>query len=234
MFNPRQSIQAVPTVSSTADRFLPKVYSWMTAGLALTALAAVMTLSSEDLLKLIFGNRMVFYGLMFGELGLVIALSAAINRISSTTATLMFLLYSALNGVTFASIFLIYTSSSIASAFFVASGTFAAMSIYGYVTKRDLTGWGSFLFMGLIGIVIASLVNIFLQSEMIYWVTSYIGVFVFVGLTAYDTQKIKEIGQAGFTDEESQKKAAIIGALRLYLDFINLFLMLLRIMGSRR
>ena len=108
------------------------------------------------------------------------------------------------------------------------------MSIYGYVTKRDLTGWGSFLFMGLIGIIIASVVNIFLQSEMIYWVTSYIGVFVFVGLTAYDTQKIKEIGQAGFADGEHQQKAAILGALRLYLDFINLFLMLLRVMGNRR
>jgi len=227
------TITATPTVSSTVS-FLPKVYGWMTAGLALTALAAAMTLSSQALMQLIFGNRMVFYVLIFGELGLVIALSAAINRISSTTATLLFLFYSALNGVTFATIFLVYTSSSIASTFFIASGTFAGMSLYGYATKRDLSGWGSFLFMGLIGIIIASVVNIFMQSEMISWVVSYIGVFVFVGLTAYDTQKIKQIGAAGFANEESRKKASIIGALRLYLDFINLFLMLLRIMGNRR
>jgi len=233
MFNQRQTIPSATVISSTSS-FLPKVYGWMTAGLALTALAAMMTLSSQGMLNLIFGNKLVFYALIFGELGLVIALSAAINKISSATATLMFLVYSALNGVTFASIFLIYTSSSIASTFFVAAGTFGSVSIYGYVTKRDLTGWGSFFFMGLVGIIIASVVNIFMQSEMISWVISYVGVFVFVGLTAYDTQKIKQIGAAGFGDAESQKKAAIIGALRLYLDFINLFLMLLRIMGNRR
>ncbi len=232
MFTQRQTIASTSVLSDSS--FLPKVYGWMTAGLALTALAAMMTLSSQGLLNLIFGNKMVFYALIFGELGLVIAMSAAINKISSTTATLMFLLYSALNGVTFASIFLIYTSSSIASTFFVAAGTFGSVSIYGYVTKRDLTGWGSFFFMGLIGIVIASVVNIFLQSEMISWIISYVGVFVFVGLTAYDTQKIKRIGAAGFADEESRKKASILGALTLYLDFINLFLMLLRIMGNRR
>ncbi len=233
MFNQRQHITSASGIVEI-NSFLPKVYGWMTAGLALTALTAMMTLSSQSLLNLIFGNKMVFYALIFGELGLVIAMSAAINKISSTTATLMFLLYSALNGVTFASIFLIYTSSSIASTFFVAAGTFGSVSIYGYVTKRDLTGWGSFFFMGLIGIVIASVVNIFLQSEMISWVVSYVGVFVFVGLTAYDTQKIKQIGAAGFSDEESRKKASILGALTLYLDFINLFLMLLRIMGNRR
>ncbi|HEX9777871.1 MAG TPA: Bax inhibitor-1/YccA family protein [Geopsychrobacteraceae bacterium] len=233
MRNQHDSCTAIAT-ATVADGFLARVYGWMTAGLALTALASMFTLSSEALLQLIFGNRMVFYGLIIAELGLVVALSAAINRISAATATLLFLVYSALNGVTFAAIFLIYTQSSIASTFFVASGTFAAMSCYGYLTKRDLTGWGSFLFMGLIGIIIASLVNIFLHSEMIYWITSYIGVFVFVGLTAYDTQKIKQIGQAGFADAEQQKKSAILGALRLYLDFINLFLMLLRVMGNRR
>jgi len=233
MLEQKQTFQAVPTVGAAAS-FLPRVYGWMTAGLALTALTAMLTLSSPYLLESIFGNRLVFYALIFGELGLVIALSAAINRISATAATLMFLVYSALSGVTFASIFLLYTSSSIASTFFVASGTFAAMSLYGYTTRRDLTGWGSFFFMGLIGVLIASVVNIFLHSEMIYWITSYIGVFVFVGLTAYDTQKIKQIGMRGFGDEETRKKAAIIGALRLYLDFINLFLMLLRIMGNRR
>jgi FtsH-binding integral membrane protein len=229
----RDNTFPAPLATATTS-FLPKVYGWMTAGLALTALASILTLSSEAALQLIFGNRLVFYGLIIGELGLVIAMSAAINRISAATATLMFLAYSALNGVTFASIFLIYTRSSIASTFLVASGTFAAMSLYGYATKRDLTGWGSFLFMGLIGIVIASVVNIFLHSEMITWVTTYLGVFIFVGLTAYDTQKIKMIGQGGFADGDSQRKAAILGALTLYLDFINLFLMLLRIMGNRR
>ena len=222
------------TSISTTNTFFRKVYLWMTAGLAVTALASFMMLSSQAAQQLIFGNRMVFYGLIFAELGLVIAMSAAINRISAATATLMFLGYSALNGVTFAAIFLIYTNSSIASAFLVTAGTFGAMSVYGYATKRDLTGLGSFLFMGLVGIIIASVVNIFLQSEMIYWVTSYIGVLVFVGLPAYDTQKIKRIGQAGFANEQDRHKAAILGALRLYLDFINLFLMLLRVMGSRR
>ena len=232
MYEQRQSIPATPGIVQVST-FLPRVYGWMTAGLALTALASMLTLSSPELLKLIFGNKLVFYALIFGELGLVIALSAAINRISSTAATLMFLLYSALNGVTFASIFLIYTSSSIASTFLITAGTFGAVSAYGFVTKRDLSGWGSFFFMGLIGIIIASLVNIFLQSAMLTWVVSYLGVFIFVGLTAYDTQKLKAIGAAGFTDEQSYRKSTILGALTLYLDFINLFLMLLRLFGSR-
>ncbi|MDA3902000.1 MAG: Bax inhibitor-1/YccA family protein [Desulfuromusa sp.] len=219
---------------AVTNTFFQKVYLWMTAGLAVTALASFLMLSSPSAQQLIFGNRMVFYGLIFAELGLVIAMSAAINRISAATATLMFLGYSALNGITFAAVFLIYTNSSIASAFLVTSGTFAAMSIYGYATKRDLTGMGSFLFMGLVGIIIASVVNMFLHSEMIYWITSYVGVFIFVGLTAYDTQKIKQIGQAGFANEQDRHKAAILGALRLYLDFINLFLMLLRVMGNKR
>ena len=217
-----------------SNSFFQKVYLWMTAGLGTTALAAFFMLASPAAQQLVFGNRMLFLGLIFAELGLVIAVSAAINRISATTATLLFLAYSALNGVTFAAVFLLYTQSSIVSAFLVTAGTFAAMSMYGYATKRDLTGFGSFLFMGLIGLVIASLVNMFLHNEMIYWITSYLGVFIFVGLTAYDTQKIKQIGQAGFADAQSRQKAAILGALRLYLDFINLFLMLLRIMGDRR
>ncbi len=219
------------TASST---FFQKVYLWMTVGLATTALASFFMLNSSAAQQLIFGNRMAFYGLIFAELGLVMFLSAAINRISAMAATLMFLGYSALNGITFAAIFLIYTQSSIVSTFLVTAGTFAAMSMYGYATKRDLTGFGSFLFMGLIGIVIASLVNMFLHNEMIYWIVSYLGVFIFVGLTAYDTQKIKRIGQAGFASEEHQRKSAILGALTLYLDFINLFLMLLRVMGNRR
>lgn len=233
MYEQREAIPATQGIEQVST-FLPKVYGWMTAGLALTALVSMLTLSSPELLNLIFGNKLIFYALIFAELGLVIALSAAINKISATTATLMFLVYSALSGVTFASIFLIYTSSSIASTFMISAGTFGAVSLYGFVTKRDLSGWGSFLFMGLVGIIIASLVNIFLQSAMITWVVSYLGVFIFVGLTAYDTQKLKRIGAAGFENEESRKKASILGALTLYLDFINLFLMMLRIFGSRR
>ncbi len=233
MYNPNESI-SIGRSTSITNTFFQKVYLWMMVGLAMTALASAFMLSSQTAQQLIFGNKMVFYGLIIAEFGMVIAISAAINKMSATTATLMFVAYSALNGITFAAIFMIYTRSSIVSTFLVTAGTFGAMSLYGYVTKKDLTGFGSFLFMGLIGIVIASVVNIFLQSEMIYWVTTYIGVFVFVGLTAYDTQKIKQIGQAGFANGEDQQKAAILGALRLYLDFINLFLMLLRIMGNRR
>jgi len=233
MYNSNESI-SIGRSTSITNTFFQKVYLWMMVGLAMTALASAFMLSSQTAQQLIFGNKMVFYGLIIAEFGMVIAISAAINKMSATTATLMFVAYSALNGITFAAIFMIYTRSSIVSTFLVTAGTFGAMSLYGYVTKKDLTGFGSFLFMGLIGIVIASVVNIFLQSEMIYWVTTYIGVFVFVGLTAYDTQKIKQIGQAGFANGEDQQKAAILGALRLYLDFINLFLMLLRIMGNRR
>ena len=233
MYNQNESI-SIGHSTATTNTFLQKVYLWMMVGLAMTALASAFMLSSQTAQQLIFGNKMVFYGLIFAQLGMVIAISAAINRMSAATATLMFVAYSALTGITFAAIFMMYTRSSIVSTFLVTAGTFGAMSLYGYVTKKDLTGFGSFLFMGLIGIVIASVVNIFLHSEMIYWITTYIGVFVFVGLTAYDTQKIKQIGQAGFANGEDQQKAAILGALRLYLDFINLFLMLLRIMGSRR
>ena len=235
MYNPNETISIDHPISTVnTNTFFQKVYLWMTVGLAVTALASVFMLYSQPAQQLVFGNKIVFYGLIFAELGMVIAISAAINRISAATATLMFVAYSALNGVTFAAIFMLYTRSSIASTFLVTAGTFGAMSLYGYVTKRSLTGFGNFLFMGLIGIIIASVVNIFLHSEMIYWVTTYIGVFIFVGLTAYDTQKIKQIGAAGFANGQDQQKAAVLGALRLYLDFINLFLMLLRIMGNRR
>lgn len=221
-------------VAVAHNEFIRSVYNWMGLGLATTAIVSLFTASSPTLLNLIFGNQLVFFGLIICELLLVVGLSGAINRLQASTAALMFFIYSALNGVTLAVIFLAYTRASIASTFFVTAGTFGAMSIYGYTTKRDLTSWGSFLFMGLIGIVIASLVNFFLHSEAIYWVVTYCGIFVFVGLTAYDTQKIKEMAYQGFTDNEMQRKGAVLGALRLYLDFINLFLMLLRIFGRRR
>jgi FtsH-binding integral membrane protein len=223
---------AEPTVTGQVS-FFPRVYNWMAAGLGLTALVSLLTAASPAMLQLIFGNRLVFFGLVIAELGLVIALSGAIRRLSAFAATGMFLLYAALSGVTFAAIFIVYTRSSIASAFFVTAGTFGVMSLYGHVTRRDLTSWGSFLFMGLVGVILASVVNLFLHSEMVYWVSTYAGILVFVGLTAYDTQKLKVLARAGLSGEERQK-AAIIGALQLYLDFVNLFLMLLRIFGRRR
>jgi len=223
------------TAAASGERSLfVSVYNWMAIGLVLTAVVAYGTLAYPPLLEAIFTNRVLFYGLLIGEFGLVIALSAAINRLSSGAAAALFLLYSAINGLTLSFIFLVYTQSSIVSTFFITAGTFGAMSVYGAVTKRDLTSWGGFFFMGLIGLIIASVVNMFLHSEMIYWITSFIGVFIFVGLTAYDTQKIRRMSQAGFADEASRKKMAILGALTLYLDFINLFLYLLRIFGRRR
>jgi FtsH-binding integral membrane protein len=202
----------------------------MGAGLAITAVLALATLSSQALIQAITGNRLLFYGLMIGELALVFTLSGAIDRLSTTVATLLFVAYSGLNGVTLSILALVYTADSIASTFVITAGMFGAMSIYGYVTRRDLTSWGSFLFMGLVGVVIASLVNIFVGSSTVSWVLSGVGVIVFTGLTAYDTWKIKEMAALG----AEGRKPAILGALTLYLDFINLFLMLLRFTGNRR
>jgi len=223
--------------SRTADQtaiaqntLIRQVYAWMGGGLLVTALMAMVTLSSPVILNAVFGNRMVFYGLIIGELGLVFAISGAINKLSAAMASLLFVLYAALNGITMSVIFAVYTSESVASTFVITAGTFGAMSAFGYMTKRDLTGWGSFLFMGLIGVVIASLVNIFTQSSAVSWIISAVGVIVFTGLTAYDTQKIKAMAANG----AEGRKPAILGALTLYLDFINLFLMLLRLLGNRR
>lgn len=213
--------------------FVQRVYNWMGLGLATTAVASLFTASSPVMMQLIFGNPLVFFGLIIGELGLVMALSAAIGRLKASTATMMFFVYAALNGVTLSAVFLAYTQASIANTFFITAGTFGAMSLYGHATQKDLTSWSSFLTMGLIGIIIASLVNLFFQSEAIYWVITYAGILVFVGLTAYDAQQIKAMALQGFGDEETAKKGAVIGALRLYLDFINLFLMLLRLFGRR-
>ena len=228
IYNQRERIAAVQ------GEFIRSVYNWMGLGLAATALVSLYTASSATMLNFIFGTPLVFVGLIIAELALVVALSAGINRVQASTAVAMFFIYSALNGLTLSAVFLMYTRASIASTFFVTAGTFGIMSVYGYTTKKDLTSWGSFLFMGLIGIILASLVNFFLKSESIYWVITYAGVIVFVGLTAYDTQKIKEMGIQGFADSESERKGAVIGALQLYLDFINLFLMLLRIFGRQR
>jgi FtsH-binding integral membrane protein len=207
-----------------------QVYAWMGAGLVITAFMAMVTLTSPAILTSITGNRLLFYGLVIGELALVFTLSGAINSLGATTATLLFVAYSALNGVTLSILALVYTANSITSTFVTTAGMFGAMSIYGYMTRRDLTSWGSFLFMGLIGVVIASVVNIFVGSSEVSWILSGIGVIVFTGLTAYDTWKIKALVTQGIEG----RKPAILGALTLYLDFINLFLMLLRFTGTRR
>ncbi len=212
------------------NTLIRKVYAWMGVGLAITAFMALATLSSPAILNAVLGNKLIFYGLMIGELALVFTLSGAINRLSAATATLIFIVYAALNGITLSVVFLAYTANSITSTFVITSGMFGAMSLYGSMTKRDLTSWGSFLFMGLIGIIIASVVNIFVGSSAVSWVVSGLGVIVFTGLTAYDTWKIKEMAAQGIEG----RKPAIIGALTLYLDFINLFLMLLRFTGNRR
>lgn len=222
------------SVAAEQQRFMVRVYNWMAAGLAVTGIVSLLTASSATMMELIFKNPIIFYGLIIVELGMVFWLAGFIQGMSAKMAQGVFLGYSVLNGLTFSSIFLTYTSSSIASTFFITAGTFGAMSFYGYTTKKDITSWGGFLFMGLIGIIIAAIVNIFLQSEMVYFIISCIGVLVFVGLTAYDTQKIKMMNILGNEGSDEDTKEAISGALTLYLDFINLFLMLLRLLGSRR
>lgn len=224
-----------PVATQVATTFLAKVFNWMAVGLALTAGLAFAVANSATAQQLIFGNRLVFYALIFGELGMVLYLSARIEKISATAATALFLLYSALNGVTMAAVLLMYTAASVATTFAVAGGMFAAMAVYGSVTKKDLTGMGSFMFMGLIGIILASLVNMFMHSPAVEWAISVIGVIVFTGLTAYDIQKISRFGGSVMAEGDiAIRKGAIMGALSLYLDFINLFLSLLRLLGDRR
>jgi FtsH-binding integral membrane protein len=190
--------------------------------------------SSENLLNLIFGSQWVFIGLIVLELVLVGVLAGLVNRLSAFMATGIFIIYSAVNGLTLSIIFVAFTTESIASTFFITAGTFGAMSFYGYTTKSDLTQWKNILFMGLIGLIIASVVNLFVNSTVLYWITTYAGVLIFVGLTAYDTQKIKNLNIIGNEGTEEDRKEAIMGALTLYLDFINLFLYLLRIFGKRK
>jgi FtsH-binding integral membrane protein len=218
------------------NEFIRSVYNWMAIGLSLTGFVAYYVSNSEFLSRLIFGNQLVFFGLIIGELVLVFSLAARVNKMQASTATGMFILYAALNGATLSAIFLIYTRSSITSTFFICAATFVACSIYGMITKRDLTSLGGFMTMGLIGIIIASVVNLFIRNSGMSLIISYIGVVVFVGLTAYDTQKLKTMALSRPVDIDAGtvRKGAIIGALTLYLDFVNLFLMLLRILGSNR
>ena len=221
-------------VAKAQQRFVTKVYGWMAFALAITGFVAMYTASSEAMLQFILGNKIVFFGLIIGELLLVGSLVGLLNRMSGRTATGIFLLYSILNGLTLSVLFLVYTSGSIATTFFICGGMFALMSAYGYFTGNDLTRFGSLLFMLLIGLIIASIVNLFLNSSALYWITTYVGIFIFTGLVAYDTQKIKNMGAVVTEGTEEHRKGAIVGALSLYLDFINLFIMLLRIFGSKR
>ena len=216
--------------------FVRSVYNWMCIGLALTGFIAFYVSNNETIMRLVFGNQIIFFGIIIAELALVFSIVGMVNKMSAGTATGLFVLYSALNGVTLSFIFLAYTRASIYSTFFICSATFLACSIYGWTTKRDLTSWGGFLMMGLIGIIIATLVNMFIRSSAMNMVVSYIGVIVFVGLTAYDTQKLKNMAltQPAGLDGAVVRNGAILGALSLYLDFINLFLMLLRIFGGGR
>ncbi len=213
-----------------ATGLMSQVYWWMSVGLGLTGLIAYAVSHVPPLTELIFGSPILFYGLLFGELALVWFLSARVTRMSPMGAITAFMVYSGLNGLTLGVVFLIYTEASIASTFFITAGTFGTMAAYGTLTKKDLSGWGSFLFMGLIGIIIAMIVNLFLQSSMLYWGITIFGVLIFTGLTAYDTQRIRNMA----LDNPSVPNLAIFGALILYLDFINLFLMLLRLFGDRR
>ncbi len=208
------------------------IYNYMTIGLILTGALAYFTANSPAMLQAIFGTPLKWI-VMLAPLGFVLFLSFRIHKIQASTAQLLFWLYSGSMGLSLSTIFIAYTGMSIAKVFFITAGTFAAMSLYGYTTKKDLTGWGSFLFMGLIGLVIASLVNLFMASSAMSFVISFVGVLVFTGLTAYDTQVIKSEYNLA-VDAETARKISVIGALRLYLDFINLFLSLLRLMGDRR
>ena len=225
---------SVDSVAAEQQRFMVRVYNWMTAGLAITGFMAFYVSNNETIMGIIFGNPFMPIVLMIAQIGLVFWLASRVMQMSVSQATGVFMLYAGLTGVTFSFIFVVYTSASITSTFLVTAGTFGAMSLYGYTTKKDLTSWGSFLFMGLIGIIIASVVNMFMQSTMMHMIITYAGVLIFVGLTAYDTQKIKEMNILGNEGTDEDTKEAIRGALTLYLDFINLFLMLLRLMGDRR
>ncbi len=210
------------------------VYLWMTMALALTALTAYTVAGSETLLQAIFSSRFVFLGLIVAELVLVFVLAANIMRMSFLTATLMFIAYSVVNGATLSTIFLVYDLGSIGLTFLVTAGMFGAMSLYGFVTGRDLSSWGNLLTMALVGVILASVVNLFLRSEMLMWIVTYVGILLFVGLTAYDTQTIKRMIYSGAEVDEPMQKMALLGALSLYLDFINLFLYMLRLLGNRR
>jgi len=213
-------------------RYMLRVYNYMTLGLALTGVVAFAISSSPAAMQVIFGNQLISWVVMLAPLAFVMVISFGINKLSTPVIQLLFWTFAGVMGLSLSSIFIVYTGTSIARVFFVTAAAFAALSLYGYTTKKDLSGMGTFLFMGLIGIIIASVVNIFLASSMMHFIISVVGVLVFAGLTAYDTQNIKSEYQISDSGEVAEKKA-ISGALRLYLDFINMFIMLLSLFGNR-
>ena len=212
-----------------------KVYLWMTLALTISGLTAMYVANQPSIVSAIFSNKMYFFLMVIAQLGIVWYISARIAEITAFTATILFNVYAILTGFTLSVIFLAFTAESITTVFYITAGTFAGVSLYGYTTKSDLSSFGSYLIMGIIGLIIASVVNWFLHSETLYWIISYAGVLIFIGLTAYDTQKIKTmIRHYGCDDTETTTTVALMGALTLYLDFINLFLYLLRIFGKRK
>jgi uncharacterized protein len=220
---------AAPRESSVSDA-LWVTYRWMTLGLATTGIVALGVAHTPALVEAILQNRILFYGILFAQLGLVMAFSSIAVRVSTAAAALMFFAYAALTGVTFSTLFLVYTASSIAGTFFVTAGAFAGLSMFGAATKRDLSAVGRFGLFAIIGVILASLVNMFLRSSGLDWLISVVGVLLFAALTAYDTQRLKEIFRTG----GSVANLPLVGALTLYLDFINMFLFLLRFLGDRR
>ncbi len=223
----------IAAVAAEQRRYIQRVFSWMFVGLLMTAVVAYLLSRNENVLTYFSERPYAFFGILIAELIMVFYLSARVHKLSVTSATLLFFIYAALNGITFSLLFALYTSSSIVLTFLITAGMFGTLAVYGYVTKRDLSRMGSILFMALIGLILATLVNFFLHSSTLYWITTYVGVIVFSGLTAYDMQRIKEANIIGNEGTGEETKEAIIGALILYLDFINLFLYLLRIFGNR-
>lgn len=219
------------TNASTFKVLMRKVYLWMTLALMITGITAAGVANSPNILALIYSSQVVMWGIIIAEFGLVIYISARLEKLSLSTATTLFALYSILNGVMLSSIFLLYSTAIISKVFFITAGTFGVTALYGYATKKDLSSLGNILFMALIGLVIATIVNVFMKSAMFDLILSYIGVIIFVGLTAWDSQKIKHMMMVQQDADESAQRLALIGALSLYLDFINLFLYLLRIFG---
>jgi len=220
-------------VTTDVQGFLAKVFGWMFLGLVITGLVAAGIGSSEELLTDLTESPWIMIGLIVVQLGLVITISAAIDRLSPAVALALFFLYAASVGVLFALIFELYTTQSIFTTFLITAAMFGAVGAWGYLTKRDLSTMGTVLLMALVGLILATIVNIFVASEALYWITTYAGVAIFAGLTAYDMQKIKGYAHAGL-DDDAEQRASILGALALYLDFINLFLFLLRIFGRAR
>jgi uncharacterized protein len=219
---------------ASVSGFLSRVFLWMALGLAVSTGGAVWLLAQPELLMTVVKNQWIFFGLVIAELALVVWLSAGAMRMSAGMATSLFLFYSFLNGITLAPLFLVYTGGSIANTFLVTAGTFFFFALYGFTTKKDLTTMGGLFVMGLFGVILASIVNLFAKSTTLEWIITFVAIAVFLGLIAYDTQKLKRIHALGFEGPENEKRIVILGALTLYLDFINLFIQLLKIFGRRR